>query len=67
VADYPMLNVRVIHHQDEDTWVAESPDVDGWTAVANTFEETRRLAEEGVRFALERDDVRVEHYVPAPV
>lgn len=25
------------------------------------------LAEEGVRFALERDDLTVEHYVPAGV
>lgn len=27
----------------------------------------RRLSEEGVRFALERDDLTIEHYVPAGV
>lgn len=60
--------VRVIyHHEPPHGWWAESPDVERWTAAGGTFEETRRLAEEGVRFALERDDVRVEHYVPAPV
>lgn len=61
----PMLNVRVQYHQDEDTWVAMSPDIDRWTAIADTFAEVRQLAEEGVRFALERDDVVVKHLVPA--
>jgi hypothetical protein len=33
--------------------------------VAGTLDEVRQLAEDGVRFALERDDVTVEHLVPA--
>ena len=61
----PMLNVRVQYQQDGDTWVAVSPDIDRWTAIADTLDEVRQLAEEGVRFALERDDVVVEHLVPA--
>ena len=60
----PMRNVRVQYQQDEDTWVAMSPDIDRWTAIADTLDEVRQLAEEGVRFALERDDVIVEHLVP---
>jgi predicted RNase H-like HicB family nuclease len=56
--------VRILYRQDEDTWVATSPEVPRWTAVADTFPEAQRLAEEGVRFALERDDLTIENYVP---
>lgn len=60
-----MEPIRVIYHNEPDGWWAESPDVAGWYAAASTYEECHKLAEEGVRFALERDDVSVEHYVPA--
>jgi predicted RNase H-like HicB family nuclease len=60
------MTVRVLYHQDEDTWVA-SPDVPRWTVVADTYTEAHQLAEDGVRFALERDGLTVEHYVPAGV
>jgi predicted RNase H-like HicB family nuclease len=43
---------------------AESPDVERWYAAGDTYAEVAKLAEEGVRFALERDDVVVEHFVP---
>jgi predicted RNase H-like HicB family nuclease len=60
-----MDRIRVIYHDEPPYgWWAESPDIDGWTAVAGTFDQVRQLAEEGVRFALERDDVVVEHLVP---
>ncbi|HMJ01877.1 MAG TPA: hypothetical protein VK506_02985 [Conexibacter sp.] len=63
-----MLRVRVRYYQDEDTWVAESPDLDEhWLAVAGTLEEAHQLAEDGIRFVLERDDVDVVHLVPASV
>ncbi len=58
-----MIEVRVIYQRDEETWVARSPDVPHWTAEAGTYAECRRLAEEGVRFALDRADVSVEHFV----
>ncbi|HEY7952952.1 MAG TPA: hypothetical protein VID70_08170 [Solirubrobacteraceae bacterium] len=57
--------VRILYKQDEDTWVASSPEIPHWTTVADTFPEARRLAEAGVRFALERDDLAIENYVPA--
>jgi predicted RNase H-like HicB family nuclease len=57
--------IRVIYERDEESWVATSPDVDGWTAVGTTYEEAQRLAEQGVRFALDRDDVELKHFVPA--
>jgi len=61
-----MDRIRVIYHDEPPYgWWAESPDIAGWTAVASTFDAVRQLAEEGVPFALERDDVIVEHLVPA--
>jgi predicted RNase H-like HicB family nuclease len=61
------MTVRVLYRPDEDTWVTFSPDVPRWTVVADTYAEAHQLAQEGVRFALERDDLTVEHYVPAGV
>jgi predicted RNase H-like HicB family nuclease len=61
------MMVRVLYRQDEDTWAASSPDVPRWTLVADTYAEAHQLAEKGVRFALERDDLTVEHYVPVAV
>jgi predicted RNase H-like HicB family nuclease len=61
------MTVRILYRQDEETWVATSPEVPRWTVVADTYAEAHRLAEEGVRFALDCDDLAVEHYVPAGV
>jgi predicted RNase H-like HicB family nuclease len=61
-----MLSIRVQYEQDEDTWVATSPDLEeNWIVIADSLDEARALAENGVRFALERDDVIVEHLIPA--
>ncbi len=60
-----MTPIRVIYRREVEGWWAESPDVDGWTAAADTYEELRDLVENGVRFALETDDIVIEHYLPA--
>ena len=65
-SDETMEPIRVLHYPVEDTWCSESPDIPRWMAVADTFDEARQLAEEGVRFALERDDVTIEHFWPVP-
>jgi predicted RNase H-like HicB family nuclease len=57
--------IHVIYHREPDGWWAESPDIPEWSAGGETYEEVRELSEDGVRFALERDDVKVEHFVPA--
>lgn len=62
-----MERIRVIHHHERGAWWAESPYVPEWSAAADTYEEAHRLAEEGIRFALEREDVTIEHFVPAKV
>lgn len=60
-----MQIVRVIYHHEAHGWWAESPDVDGWYAAADTYAEAVKFAEDGVRFALDHDEVELEHYVPA--
>lgn len=56
--------IRVIYHHEPEGWWAESPDVPGWFAGGETYDEIRQLAVEGVEFALERSDLVVEHYLP---
>ena len=74
------LTVRVLYHEEPQGWWAESPDVDGWSVAGETYEEVRRLADDGISFALasaveDREDAfdeerfasaRAEHYVRAP-
>lgn len=53
-----MRTVRVVYdHRDEGGWTAESPDVPGFLAYDDDFEEVRRLAHEGLRL----------HFVGEPV
>ena len=70
--------VRVIYREHPGHgWSAESPDLPGWRMFGNSYDDARRLAEEGVRFVLASDAEDrgepspasyppVEHYVPAP-
>jgi predicted RNase H-like HicB family nuclease len=61
-----MKPIRVIYHHEEGAWWAESPDVKGWLAAADTYEEILPLVEEGIPFALELDhEVELEHILPA--
>ena len=46
------MTVRVLYHHEPEGWWAESPDIDGWSVTAESYEEVRRLAEDGVSFAL---------------
>lgn len=65
-SDPNMEPIRVLYRVEDGTWSARSPDLPGWLAVADTYEECRKFAEEGIPWTLERDDVQLEHYVPAP-
>jgi hypothetical protein len=55
-----MIAVAALYHQDPAGWWADSPAIAGWSATAATLDELRSLME-GVRFALESDDVIVTH------
>jgi predicted RNase H-like HicB family nuclease len=62
-----MMSVRVIYEPADDAWMVSSPDVPGWTSGGETLEEARRMAEEGVPFALDLEpgEVELRHFVPA--
>ena len=46
------MTIRILYHQEPQGWWAESPDIDGWSVAGETYDEVRRLAEDGVSFAL---------------
>lgn len=56
-----MTRVHVIYHYEPGGWWADSPELSGWTATADSIDELRALAEEGVRFALDDSSVFIEH------
>lgn len=43
-----MRTVRVIYRAEPEGWWAESPDVSGYTAVGQSYDEVRELAHEGL-------------------
>jgi predicted RNase H-like HicB family nuclease len=47
-----MHEVAVTYHHDESSWWADSKDLDGYTAVANSLAELRPLVADGVAFYL---------------
>jgi len=59
----PMTTVTVVIHRERHRrtlgWWAESAQVPGWHASADTLTELRALVADGVRFALETDDVEI--------
>ena len=58
-----MKTVHVIYHHEDSGWWAESPEVEGWSATGDSFDEVAQLAEEGIPFALGRE-VALEHQSP---
>ena len=60
-----MKRVHVIYRHEADSWSAESPDAPGYTAVADTLRELRRLVREGLPFFLD-EPVFVEEVGFAP-
>jgi predicted RNase H-like HicB family nuclease len=58
-----MKPIRVNYHYEEGSWWAESPDIKGWLAVADTWEELVKLVEEGIPFALECE-AELGHFRP---
>lgn len=48
-----MRTVTVYYRQEDGVWWADSPDIQGWTAAADSYEELRAVIADGVEFALE--------------
>ncbi|MFT8857185.1 type II toxin-antitoxin system HicB family antitoxin [Bifidobacterium aquikefiri] len=51
-----MRAIRLTFHAEDDVWWVDSEDLPGFYAAADTLDEARREAEEGLSFALESDD-----------
>ena len=47
-------SVKIVYHRDEGAWWADSPDMPGFSAVGDTFDDTRKLALEDIPFYFER-------------
>lgn len=47
-----MITIRVTYHHEEGVWWAESADVDGFSATAESLRELRGLVKEGLEFHL---------------
>ena len=45
-----MKTVKIVYHRDEDAWSADSPDMPGFSAIGDTFNDTRKLALEDIPF-----------------
>ena len=43
-------SVKIVYHRDEGAWWADSPDMPGFSAVGDTFDDTRQLALEDIPF-----------------
>ena len=43
-------SVKIVYHRDEGAWWADSPDMPGFSAVGDTFDDTRKLALEDIPF-----------------
>ena len=48
--------VSITYHRENDTWWADSDDVPGFSAAADTFAETRKLVRDGLAFYFEDDE-----------
>jgi hypothetical protein len=65
-----MQTIRVMYEYDEGTWTADSPDFETLSnsrlfAGDSTYEAARASMEDLMPWALERDDIVIEHFVHA--
>lgn len=62
-----MSATQVIYHREDGVWWAESPDVEGFGASADTLEELRPLVRQGLAFYLEDDGIGLDERFPYAV
>ena len=55
-----MRRIAMTYHREDGTWWAESEDVPGYTAVADTLGDLRTLVSEGIPFTLEDEDIQID-------
>jgi predicted RNase H-like HicB family nuclease len=62
MSEIPVVHVR--YHFEEDSWWADSPDIEGYSAAADSFDEVRAQVREGMPFFLGEAAAIVEEGVP---
>lgn len=60
-----MRTAQLIYHDEPEGWWAASPDLPGYSASGESFEEVRRLAREGAPWYAE-EELDLHHLVPGP-
>lgn len=60
-----MRTAQLIYHDEPEGWWAASPDLPGYSAVGESFEDVRRLAREGAPWYAE-EELDLHHLVPGP-
>jgi len=53
------MKVRIVYEYIDGKWYASSPELDRWSAGADSLGELKKLAHEGANFVLERDDLEI--------
>jgi predicted RNase H-like HicB family nuclease len=56
-----MRTVTIYYHAEREGWWADSPDAIGWSAGGESWGEVRSMAEEGLRFYLDDEDLDIRH------
>lgn len=54
-----MATAVVVYHHEDGSWWAESSDLPGYTAVADSFGDLRDLVIEGVPFFADDEDIEI--------
>jgi predicted RNase H-like HicB family nuclease len=60
-----MRTAQLIYHAEPEGWWASSPDLPGYSAAGETFEEVRGLVREGASWWAE-EQLDLHHLVPGP-
>jgi predicted RNase H-like HicB family nuclease len=58
------MDVRIHYHYESEGWWADSPDLPGWTAAGDTFDEVRAMALEGAAEFAEGPTSIIEEGLP---
>ncbi len=60
-----MSEVRIRYHHEPEGWWADSPDLPGFSAAGETFDEVREMVLEGVAFTTDTQPEIVEENAPS--
>ena len=62
-----MRNIELTYHQEDGVWWVDSDDLPGFYAAADTLEDAKEQAKDGLAFALETEDFSTTESFEDPV